>query len=310
MHVESTLAARARRLELSPSTFRKLAFGAAGWLWLIVVTGATVRLTASGLGCEHWPGCTAGNPLPSKSYHSFIEFGNRIVSALTILATLVAWVGARFTPGLPRWTKRLALGTFLGTLAQAPLGAITVYAGLNPWLVMSHFVLALIVLAGGVVVAIAAFTHERGRATTRLPETIRRGAFVGAAALLALVVTGMISTAAGPHPGSADVERLWRLHAALYVHVRATAVFAALFLAFLVYVVRRRERWPLYAEAAGVLLFLLLVQMAVGELQYRTHLPWWLVLVHVGLAAGVWAAAVALVTVVQRPPEPFEAQSA
>src|ERR1041384_3134293 len=162
MHVESTLAARARRFELSPQTFRRLALGSAGWLWLIVVTGGTVRLTASGLGCEHWPGCTAGNPFPSKSYHSFIEFGNRIVSALTILATLVGWLGARFTRGVPRWMRRLALATFLGTLAQAPLGAITVYTGLNPWLVMSHFLLALIVLAGGVVFAVEAVSFEQG----------------------------------------------------------------------------------------------------------------------------------------------------
>jgi cytochrome c oxidase assembly protein subunit 15 len=305
VHVESTLAARARRFELSPTTFRRLALGSVAWLWLIVVTGATVRLTASGLGCEHWPGCTAGNPFPSKSYHSFIEFGNRIGSALTSLATLVGWAGARFTSGVPRWTRRLALATFLGTLAQAPLGAITVYAGLNPWLVMSHFLLALVVLAAGVVVAVEAVCVERGRARERLPEVVRRGAFVAAVALLALVVTGTISTAAGPHPGSADVERLWRLHAAVYVHVRATAIFGVLFLAFLVYVVRRRSRWPLYAEAGGALLFLLLVQMSVGELQYRTHLPWWLVLIHVGLAAAVWACAVAVATVIQRPPKPF-----
>src|SRR6266511_3571230 len=181
MRVESTPAARARGFELSPTTFRRLALGSAGWLWLIVVSGATVRLTASGLGCEHWPGCTAGNPFPSKSYHSFIEFGNRIVSALTILATLVGWAGARLTPGVPRWTRRLALGTFLGTLAQAPLGAITVYADLNPWLVMSHFLLALTVLAAGVVVAVEAVSFERGRAHTRLPQTIRRRAFVAPA---------------------------------------------------------------------------------------------------------------------------------
>jgi len=305
VHVESTLAKRARRLELSPATFRKLALSSAAWLWIIIVSGATVRLTASGLGCEHWPGCTAGNPFPSKGYHSFIEFGNRVVSALTILATLGGWVGARFTPGVPRGLRRLALATFLGTLAQAPLGAITVYAGLNPWLVMSHFMLALVVLAGGVVLAVEAISFERGRSSIRLPQPIRRGALVAAAALLALVVTGTVSTAAGPHPGSADVERLWRLHAALYVHVRATAIFGVLFLAFLVYIFRNRERWPLYAEGGGILLVVLLVQMGVGELQYRTHLPWWLVLVHVALAAAVWACAIALVTAIERPPKAF-----
>jgi heme a synthase len=306
VHVESTtLLARARGLELSRETFRRLALASAFWLWLIVVSGATVRLTNSGLGCEHWPGCTAGNPLPSKSYHSFIEFGNRLVSALTIVATLVAWLGARFTPGLPRWVRRLALATFLGTLAQAPLGALTVYAGLNPWLVMSHFLLALAVLAAGVVLAVEAFSFDRGHSDQRLPQTLRRGAFVGAAALLALILSGMVSTAAGPHPGSADVDRLWRLHAAVYVHVRATAIFGVLFLSFFVYIVRKRERWPLYAESAGAFLFLLLLQIGVGELQYRTHLPWWLVLVHVGLAASVWACAVALVAAIERPPKPF-----
>jgi heme a synthase len=270
-----------------------------------VVTGATVRLTASGLGCEHWPGCTAGNPFPSKSYHSFIEFGNRIVSAVTIFATLAASVGARFTPGLPRWTRRLAFATFVGTLAQAPLGALTVYSGLNPFLVMTHFLLALLVLAAGVVVAVEAVSLERGRTESRLPLRILRGSLVAAAALLALIVTGAVSTAAGPHPGGSDVDRLWRLHAALYVHVRATAIFGLLFIAFLVFIWRNRQQWPLYAEGAAVLLFLFVVQMGVGELQYRTHLPWWLVLVHVALAAAVWAVAVALVTAIRRPPMPF-----
>src|SRR5262245_18335149 len=305
VQVESTVVARARRLELSPSTFRRLALGSAGWLWLIVATGATVRLTASGLGCEHWPGCTAGNPFPSKSYHSFIEFGNRVVSAVTILATLLGWVGARFTPGVRRWVRRLALATFLGTLALAPLGAITVYAGLNPWIVMSHFLLALTVLAAGVVVAVEAVSFEVVKARTHLPRLIHQGSFVAAAALLALVITGTDSTAAGPHPGSSDVERSWRLHAALYVHVRATAIFGTLLLGFLVYVFRNHTRWPLYAEGAAVLLFVLLVQMAVGELQYRTHLPWWLVLIHVGLAASVWVCGIALVAIIQRPPKPF-----
>jgi cytochrome c oxidase assembly protein subunit 15 len=308
--VGSALVARVRGRTLTPETFRRVAVASAGWLYLIILSGATVRLTASGLGCEHWPGCTPTNFAPSKSYHSFIEFGNRIVSAFTIIATLVAAVAAYATPALPRWARWLAYGTFAGTLAQAPLGAITVYSGLNPYVVMTHFLLALVVLAGGVVLAVVAVALERGTARSRLPLLIRRGSLVAAAALLALVLTGMISTAAGPHPGGTDepVRRLWRLHAAVYTHVRATAIFGALFLAFLVWIHRNRARWPLYAESAGVVLILLIAQMAVGELQYRSHLPWWLVLVHVGLAAAVWASAVALVAAIRRPPEPFEAR--
>ena len=299
------MVARLRRVELASSTFRRLAFTSAFWLWLIVASGATVRLTASGLGCEHWPGCTAGNPLPAKDYHSFIEFGNRIVSAVTILFTLLAWLGARVTPRLPRRVKRLALATFTGTLAQAPLGALTVYSGLHPLLVMTHFLLALVVLAAGVVVLVEALVLEHGVAHVRLPLRVRRGSLLLALSLLALVVSGTVATAAGPHPGSVDVRRLWHLHAAVYVHVRATAVFGLLFLAGLVYLVRQRPRWPLYLEGMGVLFFLLVLQMGIGELQYRTKLPWWLVLVHVALAAGVWAVTVALVTLVHRPVKQF-----
>jgi cytochrome c oxidase assembly protein subunit 15 len=299
------LVARVRGVELSPAAFRRLAFASAFWLWLIVASGATVRLTASGLGCHHWPGCTAGNPLPAKDYHSFIEFGNRIVSAITIFFTLVAWLAARVTPGLPRRVKRLALATFVGTLAQAPLGALTVYSGLNPLLVMTHFLLALVVLAAGVVVFVEALALEHGVARERLPLQVRRGSLVLALALLTLVISGTVATAAGPHPGSSDVRRLWHLHAAVYVHVRATAVFGLLFLAGLVYLWRHRARWPLYFEGAVTLLFLFVLQMSVGELQYRTKLPWWLVLVHVALAAAVWAVTVGLVTLVHRPVTQF-----
>jgi cytochrome c oxidase assembly protein subunit 15 len=280
-------------------------------LWLIIWSGATVRLTGSGLGCEHWPGCTAGHPLPAKDFHAFIEFSNRVISAVTILATLGAWIAARITPGLRRRARRLALATFVGTLAQAPLGALTVYSGLHPLMVMTHLLLALVVLGWGVVLYLEGLALEHGVAEERLPLLVRRGALVLVVALLALVVSGTIATAAGPHPGTSDeVRRLWNLHSAVYVHVRATAVFGLLFLAGLVYFWRHRERWPLYFEAAVVLLFLLLVQMGIGELQYRTKLPWWLVLVHVAVAAAVWAATVALVTLVQRPLKQFAPRGA
>ena len=71
------------------------------------------------------------------------------------------------------------------------------------------------------------------------------------------------------------------------------------------YLAARRERAPrLFAFGAAVL-GLLVVQMILGEIQYRTHLPWGLVLAHVGLAAAVWALLVAFVTVLWRPPQPL-----
>jgi cytochrome c oxidase assembly protein subunit 15 len=303
VQLESNLAAP-QPIALTAKQFRRIAIGAVAALYLIVTTGATVRLTASGLGCEHWPGCTEGNPLPAKDYHAFIEFGNRVVSGATIFATLLLWVASLITPGLPRWVRWLGCATFLGTLGQAPLGAITVYADLHPLLVMTHFVLALIVLGAGTVVAIQALGLELGWGG-RLPKLVRSGGLVLAAAALVLVVTGTFATAAGPHPGGDDIRRLWNLHDAVYVHVRATAIFGVTLLALLAWLWRRRRRYPLLVEGGFFVVGLLLLQMLVGELQYRTELPWWLVLIHVSLAAAVWTSVVAFVAILRQPPAPI-----
>src|SRR5438034_2358857 len=120
MHVETTRLARLRSYELSPAGFRRLAGLSIFALWLIVSTGAVVRLTSSGLGCEHWPGCQPGQPFPEKGYHSYIEFGNRMVASVTIVLTLALAIGAWLTRGLPGWARWVAVGTFVGTAAQAP----------------------------------------------------------------------------------------------------------------------------------------------------------------------------------------------
>src|SRR3954471_7224510 len=121
--------ARLRGLALSSQALRLLTLANAVMLILIVATGATVRLTGSGLGCEHWPGC-AQHHFEPKSYHSYIEFSNRVIAFFTILVTLATWLLA------PR-LRLLAFAIFFGTLLQAPLGALTVHFHLNPWLVLS-----------------------------------------------------------------------------------------------------------------------------------------------------------------------------
>src|SRR3954447_2716932 len=151
---------RVRELTLSADTFRRIAIANAAMLVVIVATGATVRLTGSGLGCEHWPGCAQQHFAP-RSFHSYVEFGNRVVAFLTICMTLITWIAARLA-GTSKPLRRVALATFVGTLLQAPLGAITIHFNLNPWLVMSHFVLSLVVLTLGVVLVVEALRFERG----------------------------------------------------------------------------------------------------------------------------------------------------
>ena len=286
---------RARSVALSPAAFRRLTIVSAVMLIVIVASGATVRLTGSGLGCEHWPGCQQHHFEP-RSFHSDIEFGNRVIAFFTILATLATWVGALLSKA-SRGVRATALVVFLGTLAQAPLGAITIHYHLNPWLVLSHFLLSVVVLTLAVALAI----EVRPRMLDRVPAWVRLGGAWVWVSLGVLIVSGTLATASGPHPGSTVVRRLWSFQPAVYWHVRATAVFGISFAVLLFWLARHRSR---HLRGALILLALLGLQMAIGEVQYRTHLPWWLVLVHVGVAATVWAVASAFLYALWRPQRP------
>jgi cytochrome c oxidase assembly protein subunit 15 len=334
--------ARLRNLGLSPLGFRRLAIANAAMLVVIVATGATVRLTASGLGCHHWPGCQPGEVLPAKGFHSYIEFSNRLIAFVTILVTLATWLFASrrrplafgivvglllqapvaaltYKHGPTTWlvalhlllaagvllfgvivwraagiVERLAIAVFAGTMAQAPLGALTVHFGLNPWLVLSHFLLSAVVLTLGVCLALETFPRMR----SQLPSWVPRVGLLVSVSGAVLLFSGTLATAAGPHPGSTVVRRLWSFQPAIYWHVRATAVFGIAFAVLLVWLVRNRAP---QVRSALVLLGLLLVQMVIGETQYRTHLPWWLVLVHVTVAVTVWAALTVFVYSLWRP---------
>lgn len=265
-----------------------------------MITGSLVRLTGSGLGCESWPGCEEGQFLPAADYHAFVEFGNRVVGIFPItLSILVAWAAR----DRQAWLFRTAVAVAVLTVAEAPLGLATIRYELPPEVVIVHFLVALLALGGAVVIALAALREERGPAAIAFPNELRWAGLVLVTACLGLVVSGTFSTAAGPHSGDPDViHRLGSLPDALWVHVRVTAIFGAAFLFVLGYLGARRELAPwLFRFALGVLA-VLLVQMAVGEIQYRLELPWGIVALHVALAAAVWALTVALVTMLWRPP--------
>jgi heme a synthase len=284
---------------MTPVWFRRLAVASAVALYVIVITGSLVRLTGSGLGCEGWPGCEEGAFFPAEDYHAFIEFGNRVFGIFPIaLSLLTAW----FARGRSRWLVWTALGVALLTVAEAPIGLATIRYELPAWIVVVHFLIALIALGGAIVVALEAIREERGAAGISYPGELRWAGIGLAASCLVLVLTGTLSTAAGPHSGDADVvERLWHLDDAVYLHVRVTAVFGAFFLFVLGLLAARRSIAPRLLQFAFLLLGVLLVQMAVGELQWRLELPWGIVAVHVALAAAVWSLTVAFVAMLWRP---------
>jgi heme a synthase len=264
------------------------------------VTGSLVRLTGSGLGCEGWPGCEEGAFFPADDAHAFVEFGNRVFGIFPITFTILTAYASR---RLERWVFITALAVAALTVAEAPLGLATIRYDLPPEMVMVHFLVAMLALAGAIVVLVEALRLERGAPPLSFPRELRIGGVVLALACLGLVSTGTLVTGAGPHSGDPDViHRLWSLPDALYLHVRITAVFGCVFLFVLGYLVARRALAPRLLRFALLLLAVLLVQMAVGELQWRLELPWGIVAFHVALAAAVWALTVSLAAMLWLPP--------
>jgi heme a synthase len=284
-HADSPSLPRLRSRTVSLRAFQRTALATLVLLWLVVTTGALVRLTASGLGCPHWPTCTTTSLVPQDSGHALIEFSNRAISGVAMLAAVAAAVMAYRVAGLDRRVAHALALAAAGTVAQVPLGALTVAFDLNPYLVMSHFLLAMAVVS---LATWATLRSLRPHAEPRAPDELYLGLLAWAAvvAYLGLITSGAFVTAAGPHPGSTStpIERLGNFYDAAWVHVRVATAFTMLFLGVAVWLWRRyRGSLAQRLSIAGIVL--LGCQAAVGEYQYRNGLPWGMIAVHVALAA-------------------------
>lgn len=296
---------RVDRHPVAPARFVRLAASSLAVLFVVVTSGAFVRLTASGLGCDNWPRC-GDKPYPEQGFHAFVEFGNRLVALVGIVLALLVWLAARRVGGLPRWVRLTALAAFLGTVTQIPLGGVTVILELHPLAVMAHFLLALVVVWLATVVTLEAWSHKRGAGAPVGPRWWRRAAAIAIPVCLALVVTGAVATAAGPHSGGDDIRRLGvPVTDAVWVHVRATAVYGIALVLVGAWLALHRRQAPGLVRLGIALLAVLGAQMLVGEVQYRNALPWGLVLVHVFLSATIWTLTVAIVHALWRPPLPL-----
>ncbi len=282
-----------KRLEVTPSQYRKVAYLSLAALTLIVLTGAAVRLTDSGLGCPDWPRCY-GKALPPLSTHALIEFGNRTLSGLVgVITVITATVGFTRRP-FRRDLALLGLSLPAGVLAQAVLGGFTVREHLAPGFVMAHFGLSMIILIAAAALAWRA-TYEPG---SRAPSgdrlsvwSVRALAPLGAVTIFA----GTAATAAGPHSGGISGQKIHRLHfkgadtLTWLVHRHATiaAVFGvAVIGVWLLH--RRRAAAERMLEPLTVLGVLLAAQGLIGSVQYELHLPTDMVWIHVTLATLSW----------------------
>lgn len=283
------------RLKITPALYARVSLIALVALSLIVLTGAAVRLSGSGLGCPDWPKCY-GRSVPPLDIHAVIEYGNRVFTALVGLAVIAASVLAWFRRPF-RWHLAL-FGAMLplGVISQAILGALVVRFHLAPGLVMGHFMLSMLLLDAGFALAWCSRYEpwERRRSSDRLGVWAVRGLVpLGQLTILA----GTVATASGPHAGA---------HAGQLVHrftfegggtlewvVQRHAVLAAVFgiAAVATWFLLRRpggDTRPL--RPLTLVIALLGLQGALGGVQWALQLPAGLVWLHVAVATAGWLA--------------------
>ena len=266
----------------------------------IIATGGAVRLTGSGLGCPTWPTCTADSLVPTDelSYHSLIEFGNRMMTGVVGLLALAVFVLVWRIRAERRDLFTLAFIVGAGVVAQAIVGGITVWTGLNPFIVGFHYVSSLLL------VCVSAAFIVRMDATPGPRVLAVPGWYAGlthaTTAVLALtIVFGILTTGAGPHSGDAAAGRNG-FAAELLEHVHAWPGYALLALTLVLLVAAWRLRLPTLRWTV-VLLAVELVQVAVGLYQARNGLPPLAVGVHMVLAALTAAALTVVVLRLKRP---------
>ena len=283
----------AQRVTLGPRALRWGSTAALVVSVLIVLGGGVVRVTGSGLGCPSWPNCEGSSiaPIPELGIHGIIEFSNRLLTTVLIVAVGWAIVAARLQGTRDRMLTRLAWSMFWLVVVNAIAGGITVLAKLNPWVVAFHFVLAMALLATATLTwHRARWAGSPGRLTPTRPRVLARTLL---ALTAVLVVVGTLVSGSGPHSGdSADVPRMgidWTavvlVHAALAVGVIALTI--VLFLTL-----RGDPDAALARRTTIVFLVVLLAQGVVGGVQSLIGIPAVLVALHLLGAALVWVGAI------------------
>lgn len=272
--------------------YRRITLFALWALVFIVVTGAGVRLTGSGLGCPDWPTCQAGRVVAPLEVRPWIEFGNRLVTGLVSLAVVVAVLGSFLRAPRRRDLTWLSVGLVAGVIGQILLGGVVVRSHLNPVAVQGHMIVSQLLVLNAVVLH-----HRAGRADGRVVPVVTpvivRSSWVLIGLTAAVIVVGTVVTGAGPHSGQVEGRLVKRLpvtpHDAARVH--GTLVMALLALALWTIWRLRRTDAPIgVLRAAEGLCTVLVLQGAIGYTQYFTGVPPLLVGLHVFGATLLWVA--------------------
>jgi heme a synthase len=284
-----------RYVRIGIPRYRKVAAFSAFLLGFIVFTGSLVRLTGSGLGCPDWPDCKGGDLVPKSGRSAQIEFGNRVVTGLCVLAAAVCVLLALVR--VPYRRDLVKHGVIVSVLifGNAIIGAFVVIFELKTGVVTLHFALALVSLA----VALVLFHRagEAGGSTDLLGRgrvPISPQLLLASRAMTAITVVGLligtVATGSGPHVGDPAkkerypfaLESVARLHSGVMWVLLASVVVLAVLSARTPGAARVRSRvtWLMAA---------LVAQGGVGYIQWAMQLPAWLVQIHVVGAVVVWA---------------------
>ena len=255
----------------------------------IIVTGAIVRLTGSGLGCPTWPDCAPGSLIPVagqvEGFHKYIEFGNRTLTFLVLAISI-----ALFVFSLLNEKRNIIVWSFLpliGTLLQAVLGGITVLNGLHPSTVMAHFLLSIILVA----ISVKIYDYFNNQRTSKvLPKIVENYVKVVTLVGLAVIILGTITTGSGPHSGD-EIAAGFNLDIRViaWLHADSVLLFVGLVVGLLVISRINPESKQIY-KITRILFIICLVQGFIGYVQWFNGLPWILVSFHVIGAVITWIA--------------------
>lgn len=279
-------------MKLKPNAYRRVTVAACAMVAVIIVTGAAVRLTGSGLGCSSWPNCSPGQltPRDATSYHAMIEFVNRTFTGAVSLAVIAAVLGSFFRSPRRRDLIWLSLGLVAGFVAQIVLGGITVLTELHPASVMSHFLLSMVLLADAVVLVERAGYPDDRRTYRPEDKWERRLPLLQFIFACAVVVAGTVATNSGPHAGDRSARRF---NIVLTDIVRIHSIAGIVLLITLAGILVISSKNGLSARRRKDLTFLLsavVVQMAIGYVQYFTGVPALIVSLHIMGAVLVFVA--------------------
>ena len=278
------------RVSLSPDAYRRLTRFALWSLAVIVLTGATVRLTGSGLGCTDWPTCEHGQlAAQANDAPAMVEFANRVFTGVVSVAVVLAVLGAIRRRPYRRDLTVLAWGLVVGVMAQIVLGGLVVNHHLSPKFVMGHFLLSMVLLTNATVLDAHARRGDDARPQPRSGDDLVRGLTILVPIAAAITVfLGTVVTASGPHAGD---ERAARLNLVVGDVARIHSISAWITVLLTVVLLRAARSTPSVRGAAELLAAVLAAQGVVGYVQYFTGVPAALVLVHVAGATATWWAA-------------------